>query len=138
MTPTLQTTYIALLGTSNQQLQSCTDMTNHWRGCKKGWPKIQTQCKKKCEAMATLGREPKVTLNDVTVKNTDSFTYLGRKLKSNGKSRDEIRSRLGKAGAAFGKLTNILTSKSLKLVCFCFRSLPTQMRLYERPLKQNH
>jgi len=81
--------------------------------------------------MATLGREPKVTLNDVTVKNTDSFTYLGRKLKSNGKSRDEIRSRLGKAGAAFGKITNILTSKSLKLVCFCFR-------LYERPLKQNH
>ena len=61
--------------------------------------------------MNTMGPKAHITINDEGVKTTETFTYLGSKISNDGKASDEIKIRLGKAGAAFGNLINIMRNK---------------------------
>ena len=66
--------------------------------------------------MCTQGHHAEIKIGEDVVKQTKVFTYLGSKISNCGKASQEITCRIGKARTAFGKLINILTSKSLKLV----------------------
>ena len=51
----------------------------------------------------------------MAIKNSERFTYLGSCISDDGKSTTEIKCRIGKVGAAFGKMFNVWTSKKIDL-----------------------
>ena len=108
---------IALMDVSNEKLQSSTNELKDMA------EKIGLRFNvKKCEAMSTVGTEPHIKIDTQPVKAITSFTYLGSKINNTGNAQDEIRVRIGKAGAAFGKIEHILKSKNM--------SLKTKLNLY--------
>ena len=69
----------------------------------------------KCEAMATLNKTIDISIDQGQVKIADTFPYLGSRISNTGRTTDEINVRIGKAGAAFGKLKHIFSQKSMTL-----------------------
>ena len=100
---------IAMLATSNQQLQQSTEEL------KQNAEKVGLRFNaKKCEVMSTQGNNLDIKLDNETVKNTNSFTYLGSKINNEGRSSEDIRVRIGKANAAFGQMSNFMRSKGVQ------------------------
>ena len=64
---------------------------------------------------STLNRNLEIKIGNEEVKKTEAFTYLGSKITECGKSSEEIRCRIGKAGAAFGNLDKIMRAKNINL-----------------------
>ncbi|KAI8511970.1 hypothetical protein Bbelb_110700 [Branchiostoma belcheri] len=64
-----------------------------------------------------------IKIDDATVKNTGSFTYLGSTITADGHSHTEILSRLGKASSAFSRIQKVLKNGML--------SLQNKLRIYQ-------
>ena len=108
---------IALIDSTNEGLQNCT------KDLKEGAAKVGLRFNiKKCEVMTTDSGEPEIYIGTEQVKNTEDFTYLGSKLCNDGAIQPEISIRIGKAGAAFGKLSKIMKAKNILL--------PTKLKIY--------
>ena len=102
---------------SNEGLQKCTD------GLKATSEAVGLRFNnKKCEVMSNNSVDANIKLEQEAVKVSNSFTYLGSKIVSNGSTTCEIKVRIGKANAQFGKLTNIFKSKHL--------NTQTKLRIY--------
>ena len=65
---------------------------------------------------------PVIHLEGVIVKAVNHFRYFGSKVMSSGRMDEELRTRIGRASAAFGQLFKIWRSKI---------SLKTKMRIYD-------
>ena len=101
---------IALISSSNAQLQKCSDEL------RQNSEKVGLRFNiKKCETMGTLGNIGNIEIGNEIVKDVENFTYLGSIISNNGQASNEIKSRLGKAGAAFGKMHKIWSSKQINL-----------------------
>ena len=61
------------------------------------------------------GNTPAVTLNDEAIEEVDNFTYLGSIVDKQGGTDADVRTRIGKARAAFIQLKNIWSSTDLTL-----------------------
>ena len=61
------------------------------------------------------GNTPAVTLNDEALEEVDNFTYLGSIVDKQGGTDADVRTRIGKARAAFIQLKNIWSSTDLRL-----------------------
>ena len=61
------------------------------------------------------GNTPAVTLNDEALEEVDNFTYLGSIVDKQGGTDADVRTRIGKARAAFIQLKNIWSSTDLTL-----------------------
>ena len=61
------------------------------------------------------GNTPAVTLNDEALEEVDNFTYLGSIVDKQGGTDADVRTRIGKARAAFIQLKNIGSSTDLTL-----------------------
>ena len=72
--------------------------------------------------MSTLNTNININIENEEEKKTEAFTYLGSKITECGRSTEEIRCRIGKAGAAFGSLNKIMRAKNI--------NLPTKMNIY--------
>ena len=95
---------IALLESSIKQLQACTDELKSYA------EKVGLRFNaRKCEVMGTLVSDEQITIDQDVVKTTDAFTYLGSKISKDGNCTEEIKTRIGKAGAAFGRMNKIFT-----------------------------
>ena len=101
---------IVLLDTSNESLQKNTNEL-------KAIAEKIGLCfnSSKCEAMVTLDNSIDISIDQCQVKTTTTFPYLGSRISNTGRSMDEINTRIGKAGAAFGKLQQTLGQKNLNL-----------------------
>ena len=71
----------ALIDTSKERLQSCTEELMK-RANQVG---LRFNAKK-CESMSTAGDTADIKIDDVNVKQTDSFTYLGSKISNEGRA----------------------------------------------------
>ena len=101
---------IALLDSNENKLQECTN------NLKNNAEKVGLRFNvKKCEVMSTLDTNPKIKIENEEVKKTEAFTYLGSKITECGKSTDEIKCRIGKAGSAFGSLNKIMRARNINL-----------------------
>ena len=108
---------IALLDTSNDNLQKSTNELQ--KLSEKVGLRLNT---KKCEAMSTMGTKPKITIKSQPVKTISSFTYLGSIINDSGHVTDEVKTRIGKASWAFGKIEHLMKAKNI--------SLKTKLSLY--------
>lgn len=101
---------IALLDSNENKLQECTN------NLKNNAEKVGLRFNaKKCEVMSTLDANLKIKIDSEEVKKTEAFTYLGSKITECGKSTEEIKCRIGKAGAAFGSLNKIMRARNINL-----------------------
>ena len=76
---------------------------------------VQAISKSKCNLNIDIAND--------RLKQVEDFVYLGGKIAENGSSTGDIKNRIRKAGAAFQRLNNIWTSKSI--------SSHTKMQLYQ-------
>ena len=76
---------------------------------------VQAISKSKCSLNIDIAND--------RLKQVEDFVYLGGKIAENGSSTSDIKNRIRKAGAAFQRLNNIWTSKSI--------SSHTKMQLYQ-------
>ena len=107
---------IALISTSNEQLQQCTEL-------KQNAEKVGLRFNnKKCEVMSSPCENVELKIGNELIKTTDAFTYLGSKINNLGNANDEIRTRIGKANAAFSRMSKIFRSKHI--------SIPTKIKIY--------
>ena len=70
---------------------------------------------KKCEAMCSPDSNIDIEIDGTKIKVTDTFCYLGSTINKHGNATDDIRTRIGKANTAFGKIEKIMRSKQLNL-----------------------
>ncbi|GFS06355.1 hypothetical protein ElyMa_001220900 [Elysia marginata] len=114
---------IALLSHNNRQMQ---DKTSHLE-----LTSAQTRLKintKKTELMKhnTAVNTP-ITVAGASIREVDSFTYLGSVIDKEGGTENNVKARIGKAYAAFIMLKNIWSSK-----CIC---LNTKLRIFNSNVK---
>ena len=102
---------IALMDTTENRLQESTDNIRELAG-KVGL----VYNAKKCEVMkVNKTNELIIKIDDTTVKESDSFQYLGSTICANGDSHKEIMIRIGKAGSSFSNIQKILQKGMLGL-----------------------
>ena len=74
-----------------------------------------------------------ITIDEVPLVKTTDFTYLGRTVSSSSKIDKELRTRTGKASAAFGKLQQRLWNNkhvSIRVKCKVYRAVVLSTLLY--------
>ena len=88
------------------------------------------------QPLKLLNNPPKpkdITINNIPLVQTTDFTYLGSAVSSFSKIDKELRTRIGKASASFGKLRERLWSNrhvSIKVKCQVFRAVVLSNLLY--------
>ena len=83
-----------------------------------------------CQSLLLNEEQPNITVDNLTLKNVETFTYLGSSLSSKANIDAEITHRLQAAGAAVGKLqTRVFNNndiyKSTKFIVYKAVVLPT-------------
>ena len=74
-----------------------------------------------------INRDEGIRINDKTIEEVDSFTYLGSIIDSKGGVEADVKTRIGKARGAFRKLQNIWRSGTIRMA--------TKLRLFNTNVK---